>query len=63
MSSSTCIDIIFISMPENHTFTDVGEISLSDHYMIYTCVDCDIKINTHRTIRCRDYNHFDNDFY
>ena len=63
MSSSTCIDLIFTSMPDNHIVTDVGEISLSDHYMIYTCVDCDTKNNTHRTVRCRDFNHFDNDAF
>ena len=61
INSSTCIDLILTTMPENHSVCDVGQISLSDHYMVFTCVDIDAKNTGHKMVNFRDYSDFNQD--
>ena len=58
-SSSTLIDVILSSVPNKHLISDTAKISLSDHYLIYTCVDISIENKGHKTIQFRDYKKFD----
>ena len=60
-SSSTCIDLILSTMPESHSISDVGYVSLSDHYMIFTCVDCNVERSGHKTARFRDFSRFNHE--
>ena len=54
-------EIILTTMPENHSVCDVGQISLSDHYMVFTCVDIDAKNTGHKMVNFRDYCNFNQD--
>ncbi len=56
--SSTCIDLILTTMPEQHSDTNVAAISLSDHYMIYTCINIKVERKQHKIIRYRNYERF-----
>ena len=58
-SSSTCIDHLLSSIPQKHILCDVATISMSDHYMIYTCVNIIMERKQHKTRRFRDYKSFD----
>ena len=60
-SSATCIDLILSTIPESHSISDVGYLSLSDHYMIFTCVDCNAFRSGHKTVRFRDFSKFNHD--
>ncbi len=46
------------TMPEQYSDTNVATISLSDHYMIYTCINIKVEIKQHKTIRYRNYTKF-----
>ena len=64
LSSSSLIDVILTSHPDQHARTGVIPLALSDHYMPYTVID---GVRPHTTkahvIRFRDYKRFDtNDF-
>ena len=64
LSSSSLIDVILTSHPDQHVRTGVIPLALSDHYMPYTVID---GVRPHTTkahvIRFRDYKRFDtNDF-
>ena len=61
--SSTLIDVILTTMPELHTNTEVFEITLSDHFLIYTCINMPCKANHHKTVKYRCYKNFDNDAF
>lgn len=61
--SSKCIDVILSSMPEKHRFTDVAKIALSDHFLIYTCIDVNVTRKPHKTIRYRDYKNFNAEMF
>ncbi len=54
-----CIDRILSSIPEKHKLCDVA----SDHNMVYTCIDVDVKVVKHKTIKFRDYKHFNEDAF
>ena len=41
----------------------MAEVALSDHYMISTCIDFNVKAYKHKTIRFRDYKMFDSDLF
>ncbi len=56
--SSTCIDLILTTMPEQHSDTNVATISLSDHYLIYTCINIKVERKQHKTIRYLNYKKF-----
>ena len=59
-TSSSLIDIILSSIPENHLCTKVIPVTLSDHYLIFTSVQTSKKeVNNHRTVRFRSYKTFD----
>ena len=53
--SSTLIDVILTTMPELHSYTDVYEFALSDHFLVYTCVNSPIRKAKHKTVRYRCY--------
>ena len=55
-TSSKCLDHIFTTIPNRHTINDVAKISLSDHYLIYTCINSK---NNHNVVCFRNYNNFD----
>lgn len=65
-TSKSTIDVILSSHPELHTCTDVYEIALSDHYLIYTSLDLTKSkknVQAHKHICYRSYKNFnDNDF-
>ena len=46
-------------MPELHTHNEVFEFSLSDHFMIYSCIDVPKEKQQHKPVRYRCYKHFD----
>ncbi len=46
--SSTYIDLILITMREQHSDANVAIISLSDHYMIYTCINIKVERKQHK---------------
>ena len=48
-------------MPDNHVISDVGQIALSDHYMIFTCVNCNVSNLGHKMARFRDYRVLNSD--
>ena len=60
-SSSNCIDLILTTMPDNHVISDVGQIALSDHDMIFTCVNCNVSNPGHKMARFRDYRDLNSD--
>ncbi len=49
---------ILTTMPEQHSDTNVATISLSDHYMIYTCINIKIERKQHKTIKYHNYKKF-----
>ncbi len=56
---STCIDLILTTLPEQHSDTNVATISLSDHCMIYTCINIKVERKQHKTIRYHNYKNFE----
>ena len=60
LSTSTLIDVIYTNFPDNHSFTGVYEISLSDHYLVYTVLSnlTSISNKAHREVRFRNYMSF-----
>ena len=58
-SSSTLIDIILTSMPQNHIHTDVLHTTFSDHYMVYTIIGTTMKpVQQHKNVTYNDYKNF-----
>ena len=57
--TSKCIDHIYTSIPDLHLISDVARISISDHYLIYTCLDVDMPKVKHKILRFRNYKTFD----
>ena len=63
-NSSKCLDHILTTIPERHAVTNVAKISLSDHYLIYTCIHFSMtKHNNHKEVTFRDYQRFDRDVF
>ena len=61
-NSSKCLDHILTMITERHAVTNVAKISLSDHYLIYTCIHFSMaKHNNHKEVTFRDYQQFDRD--
>ena len=59
-SSSTLIDLILSSMPQQHECTRVLPVSLSDHYLVYTILRWKSKKpGCHNTIKFRDFKNFE----
>ena len=52
-SSETLIDVLLTTMPELHTHDEVFEFSLSDHFMIYSCIDVPKMKRQHKSVRYR----------
>ena len=63
--SSTLIDVILTTMPELHTQlnNEVFETTLSDHFLIYTCINTPSKANHHKTVKYRCYKNVDNNAF
>jgi hypothetical protein len=58
--SSSLIDIILTSSPDEHSTTGVFESTFSDHYITYTCLNLMSKKNKyHKEIKFRNFNKFD----
>ncbi len=49
------------SCQEKLKFNDVAKIALSDHYLVYTCIDLKVKSSEHKTIRYIDFKDFNVD--
>ena len=62
-SSETLIDVLLTTMPELHTHNEVFEFSLSDHFMIYSCIDVPKMKRQHKSVRYRCYKHFEEQSY
>ena len=63
ISSSTLIDVILSNLGARHTLTDVKHISLSDHYMIYTVIDFNVKVAECNYLKCRSFKNFNVDAF
>lgn len=64
-TTSTLLDVILTSDHESHSNTGVHEISVSDHYMIYTLYKANTSVSAmkHRYITYRNFTKFNvNDF-
>ena len=61
--SSKCLDLILSSVPEKHKLCDVAKLGLSDHYLVYTSIDYDVRPVKHKTVRFRDYKHFNQEAF
>ena len=64
LSSSSLIDVILTSHPDQHVRTGVIPLALRDHYMPYTVID-GVRPHTNKAhvIKFKDYKRFDtNDF-
>ena len=60
LTTSTLIDVIFTNDPDRHVVTGVIPLSLSDHYMPFTVINCHkYCTNVHNTISFRDFKRFD----
>lgn len=62
-TSSKCLDLIFTTIPERHVLCDVAKIALSDHYLIYTCLDFKIDEPQHKLVKYRDYKKFNESLF
>ena len=60
-TSSTLLDVILTSMPEQHKHSGVYKTCFSDHYPIYTIIDIKKKPTPLRLFTFRDYETFDNE--
>ena len=58
LTTSTLLDVILSSCPDNHSITGVHKSTFSDHYLIYTNLNISPKLKKHREIRFRNYNNF-----
>jgi hypothetical protein len=60
MSSSTLIDVILSSCPDDHSDTQVMDIALSDHYLVHTEINISRTINRdrHHLVNYRDFKNF-----
>ena len=58
-NSSTLLDVILSSVPDQHVSTKVLPISMSDHFPVITVLRSQQKLNAvHKTVRFRDFKHF-----
>ena len=63
LTTSTLLDVILSNIPECHVKTGIYDISLSDHYMVYTTLHYPKAKSKHNTVRFRDYKSFnENEF-
>ena len=60
-TTSTLLDVVLATSGDSHVSNKVFKFTISDHYMIYTCIKDIIKSNTHRTIKFRSYKSFNVD--
>ena len=60
-TSSSTIDLIYSSMPERHLESGTIKCTMSDHYIVYTIVLCNVKRakQAPKTVRVRDFKNFD----
>ena len=57
-TTSTTLDLILTSMPDNHPSTNVIKIALSDHYLVSTELKFTKPPQKHRSVRFRNYKQF-----
>ena len=53
LTSSSILDDILTTCPQHHVISGVHKINLSDHYMIYTCINITPNHRPHREIKYR----------
>ena len=58
LSTSSLIDVILSTVPDDHSITGVLKSTLSDHYITYTTLNICHKPRKHREVRFRNYNKF-----
>ncbi len=56
--TSTCINPILTIIPQQHSDTNVANISSSNNYMIYTCINVKVERKQLKTIRYHNYKKF-----
>lgn len=62
IDTSSLIDIILTRVPEVHVSTEVLHVTMSDHFPVITRLRSQQKLqNEHKTVRFRDYKHFEVD--
>ena len=59
LTTSTLIDVMLSNIPELHVKTGVYQISISDHYMIYSVLNYEKVKPLHRKITFKNYKNFD----
>ncbi len=52
------VNMIFDPQSVYWTANDVAKIALSNHYLVYICIDLKVKSREHKTIRYRDFKDF-----
>ena len=57
-TTSSCIDLIFSSIPNHHLVTDVIPVTLSDHYLVCTVLNFCFPKTKKRTILTRSFTKF-----
>ena len=57
-TSSTTLDLILTSIPDDHVSTSVLKIALSDHYLVYSEMKFRKPDQKHKSIRFRNYKQF-----
>ena len=57
-TSSTIIDHIYTTIPEKHVKSGVIELSISDHYLIYTVLNSKYVTRSPKEIKIRSYSNF-----
>ena len=62
LTSSSLLDVILTTNPTHHIKTNVVPISMSDHYMLYTVINCKlVQTKEPITITVRNYKKFTQD--
>ena len=63
-TSSSLLDVILSSLPSNvRVCNNVFSFSLSDHYLVFTCINAPPIKGDHRTITYRCYKNFDSELF
>ena len=57
-STSSCIDLIFSTIPNHHIITDVVPLALSDHYMVFTVLNFRLLKTIKQTVFTRSFTNF-----
>jgi len=58
VTTSTLLDVIISNVPQLHVTSGVYEISVSDHYLVFTVLQLEKTESNHKTVTFRNYRNF-----